>query len=284
MAIVDITGKDVVFRRSTAVSIIENIKRLSIERILTVTEVAARQAWLFLPHLHPVNIEKVSLAISKNGNSVEISATCCTHYKTGVEMDALFAVCAASTEAVYENLDLLCSCDVRIREIKVSEKVKQKDGEISLNDYLNVNIKDIEHHNISHGQSVRSSQSISGICEGKIRLSSKSVELIKLKRLEKGDAIEIAKATALLALKKAWLLIPGLPVPRIEKARVTMEVNEDSVLARVEAYLAVGVGVELLFATLICLICVWDIVKKYEKDSQGQYPWTYIHDVILTIK
>jgi cyclic pyranopterin phosphate synthase len=41
---------------------------------------------------------------------------------------------------------------------------------------------------------------------------------------------------------------------------------------------------EALTATTIGLLTIWDMVKQYEKDEEGQYPTTKIEEVRVTKK
>ena len=40
-----------------------------------------------------------------------------------------------------------------------------------------------------------------------------------------------------------------------------------------------GVEMEALVATATALLTVWDMTKQYEKDAQGQYPYTAIRSI-----
>ncbi|MEM4977333.1 MAG: cyclic pyranopterin monophosphate synthase MoaC, partial [Desulfurococcaceae archaeon] len=40
-----------------------------------------------------------------------------------------------------------------------------------------------------------------------------------------------------------------------------------------------GVEMEALVGVAIALLNVWDMVKKYEKDEKGQYPYTAITEI-----
>lgn len=41
---------------------------------------------------------------------------------------------------------------------------------------------------------------------------------------------------------------------------------------------------EALVATAIALLTIWDMVKKYEKDDKGQYPYTLIKEIRVVNK
>ena len=41
---------------------------------------------------------------------------------------------------------------------------------------------------------------------------------------------------------------------------------------------------EALTAATISLLTIWDMVKKYEKDEKGQYPYTRIEEIRVVEK
>jgi cyclic pyranopterin phosphate synthase len=45
-----------------------------------------------------------------------------------------------------------------------------------------------------------------------------------------------------------------------------------------------GVEMEALVATAISLLTIWDMVKQYEKDADGQYPFTTIEEIRVVKK
>jgi cyclic pyranopterin phosphate synthase len=45
-----------------------------------------------------------------------------------------------------------------------------------------------------------------------------------------------------------------------------------------------GVEMEALVATAISLLTIWDMVKQYEKDVEGQYPFTVIEEIRVVKK
>ncbi|RLE88293.1 MAG: cyclic pyranopterin monophosphate synthase MoaC, partial [Thermoprotei archaeon] len=62
--------------------------------------------------------------------------------------------------------------------------------------------------------------------------------------------------------------------------------NESCIVitARVKTIAQTGVEMEALTATVLALLNIWDMVKKYEKDERGEYPSTLIYDVRVTSK
>jgi cyclic pyranopterin phosphate synthase len=63
---------------------------------------------------------------------------------------------------------------------------------------------------------------------------------------------------------------------------VKTEILGDSkvqVTATVKTKAQTGVEMEALTATAVSLLTVWDMVKQYEKDAEGQYPSTAIESI-----
>ena len=272
MALVDISRKSECYRSSTACAHLPDIALN--ERICTilrsVAEKAARESWLYVPHLHPVDIDNVLTTVTHAGEDILIQVTCSTIYKTGVEMDALFATCAAcaAVSAKYYSF--------RVKKIHVVRKVKLPERPRDTN---NNNAEQIDYKSVE----VIVRENIQARCVGYLNLKDETLRLVKEKRVEKGDPVEASRVAALLALKRAWQLIPLFPRPKIEAARVDVSLEDSHVRAEVLCKMPVGHGSECLFALLVCLVCFWDMVKKYEKDEMGQYPHTYMYDIELEI-
>jgi cyclic pyranopterin phosphate synthase len=56
------------------------------------------------------------------------------------------------------------------------------------------------------------------------------------------------------------------------------------VTATVKTKSQTGVEMEALVATAIGLLTIWDMVKQYEKDAEGQYPSTTIENIHVVKK
>jgi cyclic pyranopterin phosphate synthase len=122
---------------------------------------------------------------------------------------------------------------------------------------------------------------------GTIRLKADTIRLIRENRIEKGDPFYTAKIAGILAAKRTSSLIPlchPLPLTNVE---VEIEVLEDSrvqVSSTVRAKAQTGVEMEALVATAVALLTIWDMVKQYEKDEFGQYPFTAIENICVVKK
>ena len=124
------------------------------------------------------------------------------------------------------------------------------------------------------------------IAEGRIRLGEKSMEAIKNGEVKKGDVFSFAESAALLAIKNTPFSIPHChPIP-IESATLEFFIDNDDIICRctVKAHYKTGVEMEALHGVVIALLTIWDMVKYLEKDEEGQYPSTAIHDIRVVEK
>jgi cyclic pyranopterin phosphate synthase len=122
---------------------------------------------------------------------------------------------------------------------------------------------------------------------GTISLKPETVNLIKEGKIAKGDPLYTAKVAGVLAAKKTSSLIPlchPLPLTNVEiEAEITDKTTVE-VTATVKAKAQTGVEMEALVATSVGLLTIWDMVKQYEKDANGQYPTTAIQNVHVVRK
>lgn len=117
---------------------------------------------------------------------------------------------------------------------------------------------------------------------GSIRLKPETVKRIKDGKIAKGDPLYTAKTAGILAAKKTSDMIPfchPLPLTNVEVTTNIVDKTTVQITSTVKTKAQTGVEMEALTATLISLLTVWDMVKQYEKDAQGQYPTTRIEDV-----
>ena len=122
---------------------------------------------------------------------------------------------------------------------------------------------------------------------GSIRLKTETVKLIKAGKIAKGDPLYTAKIAAVVAAKETSRFIPlchPLPLLSIE---VDVEFSNENIIevsATVKANARTGVEMEALTAVTAGLLTVWDFVKQYEKDTDGQYPSTAIKKIHIVRK
>ena len=117
---------------------------------------------------------------------------------------------------------------------------------------------------------------------GKIKLKKETIDRIKTKKIEKGDVLTIAKVSAINAVKKVPDLIPFChPIP-INNVNINFDFEENTfikVTCIVKSIAKTGVEMEALTGVSAALLNIWDVVKMYEKDENGQYPSTLISDI-----
>lgn len=119
------------------------------------------------------------------------------------------------------------------------------------------------------------------VAEGYIELGKTTLEAIKSQKIKKGDVLEVAKVTAINGVKQTPYIIPHChPIP-ITGVDVKIEILETGlkVECTVKADYKTGVEMEALTGVNIALLTIWDMVKYLEKDADGQYPTTRIHDI-----
>lgn len=124
------------------------------------------------------------------------------------------------------------------------------------------------------------------VASGRLHLKPATLSAIRRRRLEKGDALEIARTAAILAVKNTPQVLPLChPIP-LESADVQFEFGARTLTCRVtcQATWKTGVEMEALVGAATALLTVWDIVKPLEKDPRGQYPGTRLTDLRVEAK
>ncbi|GBC74815.1 Cyclic pyranopterin monophosphate synthase 2 [archaeon HR06] len=119
------------------------------------------------------------------------------------------------------------------------------------------------------------------LVEGFIKLKKSTLEMIKEGKIEKGNPLQIASIAAINASKLTPFLLPLCHPLNLESVNVEFELMEDGVrvLAEVSSKSKTGVEMEALTTVSVALLTIWDVVKKYEKDEEGQYPFTEIKSI-----
>ncbi|MEM1525607.1 MAG: cyclic pyranopterin monophosphate synthase MoaC [Ignisphaera sp.] len=122
--------------------------------------------------------------------------------------------------------------------------------------------------------------------KGCIKLRKTTIEKIVNKEVEKGDVITVTQLVAIESAKKTSLLLPFCHPIRIDHVGSKIWVEEDRICLEVtvKARERTGVEMEALTAVALGLLNIWDMVKKYEKNEAGQYPYTSIEDIMVVSK
>jgi cyclic pyranopterin phosphate synthase len=90
-------------------------------------------------------------------------------------------------------------------------------------------------------------------------------ERLRARNLDKGDALEIARAASVLAAKRTWELLPLChPLP-LERYDVQYSFSEKGVTITVEAatHSRTGVEMEALTGASVCALTLYDMLKPH---------------------
>lgn len=153
---------------------------------------------------------------------------------------------------------------------------------------LNLNLKFSEGSKIVKMIDITEKNPVERIAEaeGKIKLKKETIKRIRKEKVEKGNVNCASKLVSIEAVKEVPHLLPLChPIP-LTGTEVEIEKQENYVLVRtkVKTIGKTGCEMEALMGTILALLNIWDMTKAYEKDEQGQYPWTKITDVRVTKK
>jgi cyclic pyranopterin phosphate synthase len=116
------------------------------------------------------------------------------------------------------------------------------------------------------------------VAVGEIKLKPSTIARLRLGSVEKGDVIAAAEVAAIMAAKNTPRILPFCHSIPITTVRTEHKIGRETV--RVESYVKgeakTGVEMEALMAASAYLLTIWDMIKQYEKDTNGQYPSTAI--------
>ncbi|HKZ40975.1 MAG TPA: cyclic pyranopterin monophosphate synthase MoaC [Candidatus Hodarchaeales archaeon] len=124
------------------------------------------------------------------------------------------------------------------------------------------------------------------LAQGTIILQTATIQRIKEKTVDKGDVIELSRAAAVHGVKQTPLmLLLCHPIP-IHSVKVDFDVLDTKIQVSVHVKSEGRTGCEMdaLNGAANALLTIWDMVKMYEKDSEGQYPATTIQDLKVVRK
>lgn len=122
---------------------------------------------------------------------------------------------------------------------------------------------------------------------GTIKLKPETISLIREGKIAKGDPIYTAKIAGILAAKRTSELIPlchPLPLTNVDIEVKIADESRVKVTSTVKTKAQTGVEMEALVAATASLLTIWDMVKQYEKDVEGQYPHTLIEGIRVVKK
>lgn len=124
------------------------------------------------------------------------------------------------------------------------------------------------------------------VARGFIKLKPETIQRIRAGEVEKGDPLQVARLAGINAAKLTPLLLPLCHPLKLEHVQIDAVVMDDGVevTATVVATEKTGVEMEALTSVAVALLNIWDAVKAYEKDGDGQYPETVISDIRVVEK
>ncbi len=106
--------------------------------------------------------------------------------------------------------------------------------------------------------------------EAFVAMPTEVLQLLKERKLEKGDALELARAAGVMAAKRTWELIPYChPIP-ITHGSIDYEFEPEGVRVRAEvkAIAPTGVEMEALTAANIAALTLYDMLKPHTPEIE----------------
>lgn len=122
---------------------------------------------------------------------------------------------------------------------------------------------------------------------GAIKLKAETMQMIRECKIAKGNPLYTAKIAGVMAAKNTSAMIPlchSLPLTNVEMNIEISGKTTIQVTATVKTKARTGVEMEALTAASVALLTIWDMVKQYEKDTEGQYPSTAIENIHVVKK
>lgn len=317
---IDITAKEPVYREAWVEGFIRLKPELAkvigdswfigLGNLATSVSVAAimatKRAWEYIPLLHPIPITSINVELTHGTDYVGLRLGAKTIAQTGVEMDALFGALVGLVTAwnVIKARHCVCGpggdCRVvdegeaggvsfsgvgEIRGIEGIRVIKKVKGDSVQTGPINeaagvvnappvVTLFDASNEPMYIGEATAS---------GFIKLKPSTIDIIRGGAVEKGDALTTAQLAALNMAKRAWELLPLTHQNYIASVSVGIDVKDEGVYVKVTTrnISRTGSAMEALMAVGAALLTIWDMVKKYEKDENGQYPHTEISFIRL---
>lgn len=104
---------------------------------------------------------------------------------------------------------------------------------------------------------------------GKIIVSSKILEAITNKEIEKGDVLSVARLAGIMAVKRTWEFIPLCHPLMIQKCSLDFEIETEksaiTAVCQVKTEGKTGVEMEALTGVQIALLTIYDMCKALDK-------------------
>jgi cyclic pyranopterin phosphate synthase len=111
------------------------------------------------------------------------------------------------------------------------------------------------------------------VAESWITMPPEIQTMLRERRLEKGDALEVARVAGVMAAKKTWEIIPFChPLPLTHVA-ITYFFEDDGVRvqALVKTIAPTGVEMEALTAASLAALTLYDMLKPHTREMEIRY-------------
>ena len=124
------------------------------------------------------------------------------------------------------------------------------------------------------------------VATGIIYLQEKTISAIENNQISKGDVLEASTVAVIQAVKDTPRIIPHCHIVPIEGCKVDWNFEGRNLRCTVEvsAHYRTGVEMEALVGVSAGLLCVFDMVKSFEKNNLGQYPEAQIKEIKVLSK
>ena len=124
------------------------------------------------------------------------------------------------------------------------------------------------------------------VATGTIYLQEKTISAIENNQISKGDVLEASTVAVIQAVKDTPRIIPHCHIVPIEGCKVDWNFEGRNLRCTVEvsAHYRTGVEMEALVGVSVGLLCVFDMVKSFEKNNLGQYPEAQINEIKVLSK
>ena len=110
------------------------------------------------------------------------------------------------------------------------------------------------------------------IAIGTVKVRAETLQRIKDNSIKKGDVLNVAKVSGILAAKKAYELIPMCHPIRITGVELSFNLGQEpprvDIVAQVQATDRTGVEMEALTAVAIAALTIYDMCKAIDRGIQ----------------
>lgn len=108
-----------------------------------------------------------------------------------------------------------------------------------------------------------------GRASGRVRMKNTTIELVRNRKLAKGDVLEVARLAGIMAAKRTHELVPlchQVPLDAVELAFDFPDPQRVSIEATARATARTGVEMEALVAVSVAALAIYDMCKAVDRD------------------